>query len=51
MLDTTSFAILPSQEKIEGEPKLHVGSVASFTWNDHMLSGRNEAWRVFYLFC
>lgn len=42
VLDTTSFAILPTQEKIEGEPKLHVGSVISFTWKDHRLSGTNE---------
>jgi alpha-glucosidase len=42
VLDTTSFAILPSQEKIEGEPKLHVGSVTSFTWKEYMLSGSNE---------
>lgn len=42
MLDTTSFAILPSQEKMKGEPKLHVGAVTSFAWNDNMLSGINE---------
>jgi len=42
VLDTTSFAILPTQEKIESEPKLHVGSVKSFSWKDYMLTGTNE---------
>lgn len=42
VLDTTSFAILPTQEKIESEPKLHVGSVKSFSWKDYMLTGTNN---------
>ena len=42
VLDSTSFAILPTQEKIESEPKLHVGSVKSFSWKDYMLIGTNN---------
>ncbi|PLR77376.1 alpha-glucosidase [Bacillus sp. V3-13] len=42
MLDTTSFAILPSEEKADREPRRTVGSVKFYSWENNKLTGKLE---------